>query len=486
MTTARAWMRRLGDAEAATWSAFAGALQQRQVLLSDETTEPDMPGLLLLPPVGDEVLEALALQARQSLGPVLALALRRSDLGNGGSWRVLQAGASDVVVLEECDDPAAAVCSRLQRIAEVAALVHSPLVRQHLVGESRCWRRIIRQVVEVACFSGSSLLITGESGTGKELVARLVHLLDARPNKGKLVVLDCTTVVPALSGSEFFGHERGAFTNAVAARDGAFALAHQGTLFLDEVGELPLSLQAELLRVIQERTYKRVGSHTWQQADFRLVCATNRDLPAEEARGNFRLDFFHRIAGSHCHLPPLRDHREDILPLARHFLRQTGEHFADVDFDSDVQEMLVTRDYPGNIRELRQLVLRIARRHAGPGPITVGAVAEEDRSSTLELLNRDWRDEPFQNAIRRALARGAGLQEIKDQTVDVVIEIALASAVGNLQRAAIKLGVTDRALQLRRAARRDGGLHRDSSALIPRPETSTDRETRPPAERPAP
>src|SRR5678816_4688946 len=143
-------------------------------------------------------------------------------------------------------------------------------------------------------------LIAGESGTGKELVARLIHALDRREPKGPFVVLDCTTVSPELAGSEFFGHERGAFTTAVTAREGAFAMADGGTLFLDEVGELPLALQAELLRVIQERVYKRVGSNTWKQADFRLVCATNRDLAAEEAKGNFRLDLFHRIASSRC------------------------------------------------------------------------------------------------------------------------------------------------------------------------------------------
>src|SRR6185503_17792282 len=115
-----------------------------------------------------------------------------------------------------------------QRIAEVEELANSDLVKQSLIGESRSWRRVIRQAVEVARFSTGSLLITGESGTGKELVARLVHTLDARPDKGGLVVLDCTTVVPELSGSEFFGHEKGAFTSAVTTRDGAFALAHQG------------------------------------------------------------------------------------------------------------------------------------------------------------------------------------------------------------------------------------------------------------------
>jgi transcriptional regulator with GAF, ATPase, and Fis domain len=137
------------------------------------------------------------------------------------------------------------------------------------------------------------VLITGESGTGKELIARLIHALDSRVDKGDFVILDCTTVVPTLSGSEFFGHEKGAFTGAIAQRDGAFAMADGGTLFLDEIGELPLVLQAELLRVIEEGMYKRVGSNTWRKTSFRLLCATNRDLLQEESRGNFRKDLYY-------------------------------------------------------------------------------------------------------------------------------------------------------------------------------------------------
>ena len=453
--TVPATIKRLGDADTRAWATFAGSLERRQVQ-STVAGEGGGVKLLFLPAVSEAVAEGVATEVRQTPGPVLALVLRRTDLGSGGCWQLMRAGVADVLVVEECADAAEAVAARLRRITEVEAIVGSALVKENLVGDSRRWKHVLRQVVEVARYSTSALLITGESGTGKELVARLVHTLDPREAKEKLVILDCTTVVPELSGSEFFGHEKGAFTNAVGTREGAFALAHRGTLFLDEVGELPLGLQAELLRVVQERSFKRVGSNTWQQTEFRLVCATNRDLRAEEARGNFRLDFFHRIASSRCHLPPLRERREDILPLARCFLRDEVKDAPELDFAVDVQDLLMTRDYPGNVRELRQLVRRIARRHTGPGPITAGAVPEEDRTATLELLNRDWREGDFQNAIRRALAAGMGLQAIKDQTVETVIEMALHDSVGNNRRAALKLGVTDRALQMRRASRRSG------------------------------
>ena len=216
--------------------------------------------------------------SHNGLKRVLAIAVTRAVLTVAPVWELLQAGASDVFAWDQFDDAAAVIASRLERWEEVDDLVNSSAVRENLVGQSPAWISVLRRVVELARFTSGSALIMGESGTGKEFVARLIHTLDSRPDKRELVITDCTTIAPELAGSEFFGHERGAFTSAVAARDGAFALADGGTLFLDEVGELPLRLQAELLRVVQERTYKRVGSNVWKSTSFRLVCATNRDL----------------------------------------------------------------------------------------------------------------------------------------------------------------------------------------------------------------
>ena len=222
-----------------------------------------------------------------------------------------------------------------------------------LVGKSARWRSVVRSVVEVAAFSQASVLITGESGTGKELVARLIHDLDRRRNKGEFVVVDCTTIVAELSGSELFGHERGAFTGAVSARDGAFAIANGGTLFLDEIGELPLPLQARLLRAVQEHTYKRVGSNTWHPTDFRLICATNRNLMTPD--GHFRADLYYRIAGWLCRTPPLRERKEDILHLARHFLAQLDAAKPALDSDEPVRRIPALARLPGNLRDLRRL-----------------------------------------------------------------------------------------------------------------------------------
>jgi transcriptional regulator with GAF, ATPase, and Fis domain len=346
----------------------------------------------------------------------------------------------------------------------VDAIVTSPVVRDNLVGKSPAWISLLRQIVEVATFTTAPILITGESGTGKELAARLIHALDQRPHKGELIVLDCTTIVPELSGSEFFGHERGAFTGAVSARDGAFALANGGTLFLDEVGDLPLRLQAELLRVVQEHTYKRVGSNVWQETDFRLVCATNRDLQQEESQGRFRRDFYYRIASWTCKLPPLRERPEDILPLADHFLQHLRPNEAAPRMDHPVRDYLLQRTYPGNARDLKQVVSRLSYRHVGSGPITVGDIPAEERPQTHSVPG-GWRDEAFESVIRRAAVLGAGLKEITQAASDTAIRTVVTEENGNLRRAARRLGVTDRALQMRRAAERRRSNERDN----PRP-----------------
>ncbi len=387
---------------------------------------------------------------------MLAVALCEDALRGCRPWQLLQAGAADVLGGRLEGGFGQSVAERVGRWRAVDELVDSPLVQNNLVGRSPRWMIALRQIVEAAHFTGSSLLITGESGTGKELVARLIHSLDRRENKAKLVVLDCTTVVPDLSGSEFFGHERGAFTNALESRDGAFALANGGTLFLDEVGELPLRLQAELLRVVQERTYKRVGGNQWKQTDFRLVCATNRDLLMDEAQGRFRRDFYYRIAAFPIRLPPLKERPEDVIPLAMHFWRQLRPQEEVPEFEAPVRDYLLTKDYPGNIRDLKQLVTRMSFRHVGNGPVTVGDIPEEDRPPA-EAGTSDWRDAALERALRRALARGMSLKEIGRGAEDEAERIALQDEEGNLQRAARKLGVTDRALQMRRANRRSQG-----------------------------
>jgi transcriptional regulator with GAF, ATPase, and Fis domain len=394
---------------------------------------------------------------------VLIVATSRAALNGNAAWSLLKAGASDVMVWDEVLHPAKHIAARFERWVMVDQLVASPVVRSNLVGESRAWKTLLRHAVEAARFTDASVLVLGESGVGKELVARLMHTLDARPRKRDLVVVDCTTIVPELSGSEFFGHERGALTGAVASRDGAFALADGGTLFLDEVGELPLPLQAQLLRVIQEGSYKRVGGNTWQQTHFRLVAATNKDLQEAVARRAFRRDLYYRLAGVTLCLPPLRERLEDILPLTQHFMQRLRPESSPLALDDLVQEYLLIRSYPGNVRDLKQLVTQIVYRHVGPGPVTLGSLPEEEQKS-LDA-DRGAAHASFATPIRQALTRGIGLKEISRIVTEEAIRVVLREEDGNLQRAARRLGVTDRALQMRRALRRDNDGENEFNVL---------------------
>jgi transcriptional regulator with GAF, ATPase, and Fis domain len=410
-------------------------------------------GILAFSEMDQELVSLLRALRRGTGVRVLALAVRASVLRSGDVWRLLQAGAADVMEWIG-ESVAQQVFAKVERCHLVEQVIAQALEKEPLAGESAVWRELVRRVVEAGRFSSAPVLLTGESGTGKEHLARLVHAVAPRGDAGRenanLVTVDCTTIVPELSGSELFGHEKGAFTGAHSVRDGAFALANEGTLFLDEVGELSLPLQAQLLRAVQEKTYKRVGGNIWLRTSFRLVCATNRDLEDLVRRGQFRLDLYHRIAGWIFRTPRIGERREDILPLARYFLSTIFPQ-DQPRLDAAVCEYLQNRMYPGNIRELRQLLERMAHRHAGPGPITVGDIPEEDRPAD-GAVPLAWPDERLESTIADAIALGASLKQINSATTAAAIRIAVQSEKGNLQRAAKRLGVTDRALQMRRAA----------------------------------
>lgn len=445
-----AWYRCVGAGHRTPPESMSSRLRDGNVDIAPaESLVHSAPGILWLSGTLDDAVDALRELNPDGLTRVLAVPDSGATLAVSAVWRLVNAGASDVISWNGTLDAADAISARLRRWSAVDSLLAAPAVRSRLVGSSPVWIAMLRQLVEAAAFTDASILLTGESGVGKEEAARIVHSLDRRRDKRDLVVLDCTTVVPELSGSEFFGHERGAFTGAVSKRDGAFALADGGTLFLDEVGELAPALQTQLLRVIQDRTFKRVGADAWQHTSFRLVCATNRDPVEEVANGRFRRDLYHRIAACSCTLPSLRSRTADILPLSYHFLREVLPAEVEPALDPAVQEFLVKRDYPGNVRELRQVVLRMGKRHVGRSPITVGDIPH-DELGRVDGLGR-WPDARFDEAIGHALAIGIGLKEIGRVATDTAMRLALHSEDGNLQRAARRLGVTDRALQLRRA-----------------------------------
>jgi len=225
-----------------------------------------------------------------------------------------------------------------------------------LVGSSPAMQRVYGLLSAVAP-TDTTVLIEGETGTGKELVARQIHRGSPR-HDCPFGVLDCGSLPPGLIESELFGHERGAFTGAVTEREGVFEKYRGGTVFLDEIGELPLALQTRLLRVLDQRTVKRVGGNLQRRVDIRLVAATNRELRKEVAEGRFREDLYYRLAVVRIVLPPLRRRREDIPLLARHFLFQAGCADLDAVLTEEVLEVLRSRRWPGNVRELRNMLER--------------------------------------------------------------------------------------------------------------------------------
>ena len=218
-------------------------------------------------------------------------------------------------------------------------------------------RRVLQTIERVAPTS-VSVLITGATGTGKELVARVIHRQSLRAGR-EFVALDCTALSPMLLESELFGHERGAFTGADRDRAGIFQLADGGTLFLDEIGNFPLDAQAKLLRVLQEREFRRVGGRRMIRADFRLISATNVDLAGCVRAGTFRGDLYHRLKVSHVELPPLAERREDIPVLASHFIdrkRLRLDRPWVCRMSRQACDALMAYDWPGNVRELENVI----------------------------------------------------------------------------------------------------------------------------------
>lgn len=225
------------------WNDLSRSLREPGISLLPDVQDSALPlGVIFVGEFDEGLLEFVMELSQRGSKRVLTVTGSGVLPNKTEAWRILRAGASDVLIWQNNGHAAQSIAARLNRWALVESLMTGPCVRNHLIGQSPAWKATVRQVIEIAHLSDASLLILGESGTGKELVAHLVHALDPRSNKKELVLLDCGTLAPELVGSEFFGHERGAFTGAVNSRDGAFATADGGTLFLDEIGELPLPL----------------------------------------------------------------------------------------------------------------------------------------------------------------------------------------------------------------------------------------------------
>jgi DNA-binding NtrC family response regulator len=290
------------------------------------------------------------------------------------------------------------------------------------------------EIIERVAATDANILITGESGTGKEAVARAMHRLSSRAS-GPFQVIDCTSIPETLFESLLFGHAKGSFTGAIKDQVGLLSQADGGTAFFDEIGELPGSLQAKLLRVIQEQSFIPLGKTTPEKIDTRFVCATNRDLELEVNAGRFRRDLFYRLAVIHVDLAPLRQRGDDVVLLANHFLRQLQASKSRVTaFSEQSVEVLKRYSWPGNIRELRNAVehgLAMARTDViAPGDLPAGL----QRAGLFALTNES--SEPMSGSRAEALA-------IAERDYLVAL---LRENEGNVARSAVQAGLSRQGL----------------------------------------
>ncbi|HEU5136889.1 MAG TPA: sigma-54 dependent transcriptional regulator [Steroidobacteraceae bacterium] len=312
-------------------------------------------------------------------------------------------------------------CLEMSSLKERLLLAHSQRGAAEIVGDSAAIRKVVAAAIKVAQTS-ASVLITGESGSGKELVANCIHAHSERANE-PFVKVNCSAISESLVESELFGHERGAFTGAVAARKGLFEIAHRGVIFLDEIADLAAPAQAKILRVLQNGEIQRVGSERVTTVDVRILSGTHKDLKAAVAEGRFREDLFYRLNVVPIRVPSLRERKEDIPLLVQFLMRSLSQrnNIREKPIDDEVMEEFKRHDWPGNVRELSNLLERLM-------------IMSGERITTLDL------PEEFLATPERAAA-GSSLKEFRDRAERDYIVATLRRYNGNVSQAAIELGV---------------------------------------------
>jgi len=354
------------------------------------------------------------------------------------SVRAMKAGAYDYLQKPlDLDDLQAKLGRALEaarlrgQVERLSGEVRAGWSARSWVAESPAMREVVRETLALAA-TNATVLVRGESGTGKELVARALHA-DGPRAEGPFVAVNCAAFAESLLESELFGHEKGAFTGAVDRRAGAFERAQGGTLFLDEIGDAPPPVQAKLLRVLEDRQVLRVGGQKTFQVDVRLVSATNRDLEARAAAGDFRRDLLYRLQVVGISLPPLRERREDIRPLAERFIAQAqAEHGLRIrEVEPAWHARLASHDWPGNIRELRNTV-------------EAAVVTAPDGILRADRLR-------LGGAVPAAAAGGAGWSVPEGMTLEEIEKRILTEALrrngGNRSATAEELGISRRTIQ---------------------------------------
>ncbi|MBI4459618.1 MAG: sigma-54-dependent Fis family transcriptional regulator [Acidobacteria bacterium] len=354
-----------------------------------------------------------------------------------------------------------------------------------VIAESPAMKQLMEFVRKVANSAASTLLIQGESGTGKDLIAKTIHQVSARRNKA-FVAVNCSAIPETLLEAELFGHERGAFTDAKTLKKGLLEIADHGSLFLDEIGEMPLVLQAKLLRVLEDQTFRRVGGLRDILVDIRVIAASNRDLEQAVKEGRFREDLYYRLTIIPIFIPPLRERTEDILPLAEFFLRRYGRRSqkSPQTMSSEAQEVLVSYDWPGNVRELKNAIERAVILEDGPSiQAYYLPVASEPKPlpEHFRPMASGWAP-PSRNATWELLPSGRYLPvldipEPGTSLEDIergLVQTALQQTRGNQTRAARLLNISRDALRYRMKKFSLGDDHSEFS------ETSTAKSAVPP------
>ena len=328
------------------------------------------------------------------------------------------------------------------RLLNEDELVLSPdeIDRYEIIGSSKSITETFDTIKKVAPTT-TTILITGETGTGKELVANAIHRNSPRKND-PFIKINCSAISENLIESELFGYERGAFTGAISRKPGRFELAHKGTLFLDEVGDIPKEMQVKLLRVIQDHEFERVGGLQTIKVDVRLITATNRNLLQDVKEGNFRADLYYRLNVLPVHLSPLRERPEDIKLLTDYFTEKfnTKLNRKIKHIDPRVRELLLNYSWPGNIRELENLIERLVLMAKGDSIVLEDIPAElKSQDDTAAILRPEDHKKSFKNIIKSKTA------EIEKQMIIKVLE----KCGGNITKAAMWLGLSRRGLHLK-------------------------------------
>ena len=308
-----------------------------------------------------------------------------------------------------------------------------------MIGKSKSMLAVY-QLIEKVAPTPSSVLITGESGTGKELVARAIHNQSPRKN-APFISVNCAALSEHLLESELFGHEKGAFTDAVAMRKGRFELADTGTLFLDEIGEMPPQLQAKLLRVLQDKCFERVGGNVTQRVDVRILTATNKDLKDEVEKGHFREDLYYRLNVIHIHLAPLRERVDDIPALVSHFLEKNSTNLGrKLDISHEALRLLISLPWEGNVRELENTIERAAILCEG------NKIEPEDVQPDSSELNsaHEW---TTSLELNQFIPENLSLAEVLNGIEERLVRKALEDTSFIQARAAEQLGITKSLLQ---------------------------------------